>query len=98
MLMYVLGGICLIFYSQNPSFSFAAISPGMHHLLKLDIISGEEEASKEGESKPAVTLSVISQFLHSDNNTDGQHSFIVVFLKQIAILHFSLRSPPYFCA
>ncbi len=94
MILYMLCGLCLFFHSQRPLFAHAAISSDTNCLFKRDVISSEEEASEDGKFKSAASAHTISHYLHPDNKGDSVHDFIAVFLKQLAILHFSLRSPP----
>jgi hypothetical protein len=94
MLMYMLCGLSLFFLSQTPSFASDTITSDTHYLSTLDVISSEEETSKDGKFKYAVPAYTISQYIHPDNKEDRLHGFISVFLKQITLLHYSLRSPP----
>ena len=96
MLMYMLCGSSLLFLPQNTSFAYAAISSDTHYLFKRDVISSEEETLKDGKFESATLAYTISLHLHPDNKGDSFHGFIAVFLKQIAILYFNLRSPPIF--
>lgn len=96
LLMYVFSGLGLFYLSQNPSFASAGITSDTHYLSTRDAISSDEEASKDGKFKYAPPVYTNSQHLHPDKKGDNLHGFISVFLKQITLLHFSLRSPPIF--
>lgn len=94
--MYILCGSSLLFLSQNLSFAYAAIASDVHYLSKRNVISSEEEVSKDGKFKLTATAYHISQYLYPHNKRDSLHVLVAVFLKQITLLHFSSRSPPVF--
>lgn len=96
MLMYILCGSSLFFLSQNPSFAYAAIASDMHYLSKRNVISSEEELSKDGKFKIADAAYTLSLYLYPNKKRDSFHVLVAVFLKQITLLHFSSRSPPVF--
>lgn len=96
MLMYLFCGLGLFFLSQNPSFAFAAIVSETNELSGRDAISDDEEGSKDEKFKSAVYAFTTPQYLPPRNKGDSFYDFIAIFLKQIAILHYSLRSPPFF--
>lgn len=87
-------GLSLFFLYQPPSYASAAIISDTHYLSARDVISSEEETSKDGKYNYTAPAYRISQYLYPDKKGDSLHFFISVFLKQITILHFSLRSPP----
>ena len=96
MLIYMLFGSNLFLLSQKYSFAFDAIFSETQDLSAWDVISIEEETSKDGKFKSAASSFTITQHLHPDNKEKNFHIFISVFLKQIDRLHFNLRSPPIF--
>lgn len=96
MLIYILCGSSLVFSSQSPSFACAAIASDTHYLSKRNVISSEEELSKDGKFKLADPAYTISQYIYPNNKRDSFHELVAVFLKQITLLHFSSRSPPVF--
>ena len=92
--MYLLCGFFLFFPSQNPSFANAAIASDTHFISKRDVISSDEEDSSDGKFRSGAYAYAISNYLHPDTKKDSFHDFIDVFLKQLSMLYFSLRSPP----
>lgn len=96
MLMYILCGSSLFFLFQNPSGACAAIAADMHYFSKRNVISSEEELSKDGKFKLADSAYTLSQYLYPNKKRDRFHALVAVFLKQITLLHFSSRSPPVF--
>jgi hypothetical protein len=98
MLMYMLCGLSLFLLSQNHSFAYTAIFSDTRDFFARDVISNEEESSKDEKFKSKAAGFTISQYLHPNNKEKNFHTFNSVFLKQIDRLHFSLRSPPIFCS
>jgi hypothetical protein len=94
MFLYLLCGLSLSLLSQTPSFAHESITSDTHYFSTRDVISSEEKVSKDGEFKSAGPACTISQHHHPNNKGDSFHVFIAVFLKQLAILNFRLRSPP----
>lgn len=90
----MLCGLCLLLLSLAPSFAEATITSDTNYFSTRDLISCEEDVSEDGKFKYASHGYMFSQHLHTDTMGDRFHLFISVFLKQITVLHFSLRSPP----
>jgi hypothetical protein len=95
MTVYTLCVLSFLFSSQNPSFANDAITSDTFNLTERELISCVDEASEDGDSKSAApACCTSSQYLYPNNRGDSFLTSIAVFLKQLAILHFNLRSPP----
>lgn len=92
----MLCGLSLFFLSQHCSFAFTAIASDAHYFSKCDVISSEEEESKDEKFKSTLPFHIFSQYLNPTNKGDSINVSIAIFLKQIIILHFNIRSPPVF--
>jgi hypothetical protein len=95
-LLYMLCGFSLFLLYQNHSFAYPAIFSEKYIFFAQDLISIEEEASKNEKFKLTANGFAILKNLHPDSKEKNFHPFVSVFLKQIDRLHFSLRSPPAF--